>query len=111
MALVDRIPPTEVEIPHEPGCFFTFRCLTANELDAIRLKRQEEEPAQGLVLKGLLNWRGGEYDGRPCDDMAKGQLDEKTRDWAASCVLDISRFAKGEAKSSDGGSPARGAAE
>ena len=101
--LVDRIPPVELEVPHEPGNFFTLRALSAIELDAARREQRDVDVAHGILSRGLVSWRGETYDGRPVEQ-ARDLLDEMTRDWAATEIFGISRLKLGEALSSGTGS-------
>lgn len=57
MALVDRIPPEEREVPHEPGNFFTFRVLTPRQLmEARGVQAKQSAEDAGLyaaAIKGM----------------------------------------------------------
>ena len=154
--LVKHMPPAERAIPHQAGCFMSFRCLSDDELeeaetaavkeyalryggetlDALKavsdfggapqgtgeaaeksdvVKEAERlaaakpaDPLTGLHLGtliryGLVSWRGEGYDGNPCDDETKSELDRHTRRWAARQIVELSVITEGEAPSSGDG--------
>ena len=53
MALVDRIPPEEKEVPHEPGNYFSFRPLTALQCDEAEASGTKRLMDQAQSAKGL----------------------------------------------------------
>ena len=155
--LVKHMPPEERAIPHQGGCYMSFRCLSDDELeeaetaavkeyalryggetlDALKavsgfggtpqgkengeveksdiVKEAERlaaakpaDPLTGLHLGtliryGLVSWRGEGYDGNPCDDETKSELDRHTRRWAARQIVELSVIVEGEAPSSGDG--------
>ena len=56
-----------------------------------------------LIRYGLVSWRGEGYDGNPCDDETKSELDRHTRRWAARQIVELSVIVEGEAPSSGDG--------
>ena len=56
-----------------------------------------------LIRYGLVSWRGEGYDGIPCDDETKSELDRHTRRWAARQIVELSIITEGEAPSSGDG--------
>jgi len=56
-----------------------------------------------LIRYGLVSWRGEGYDGNPCDDETKSELDRHTRRWAARQIVELSVITEGEAPSSGDG--------
>ena len=56
-----------------------------------------------LIRYGLVSWRGEGYDGNPCDDETKSELDRRTRRWAAQQIVELSIITEGEAPSSGDG--------
>ena len=41
MAVVTQLQPDEREVPHEPGCWFSFRLLTGAEMDKLKAAREQ----------------------------------------------------------------------
>ena len=129
--LVGTDDTERVDIPHEPGQWMEFRLLSGRELDeaeqaqtrrflqmvagmdagtldAMRnlsgTSRADVRPdtydKEKLVEYGVAAWSYGV----PCDAAGKAQLDARTRDWAASIVLERNTRTEGEGPDSGGSS-------
>lgn len=112
MALANRIPHIEVEVPHEPGNYFTLRIATGEELDLVMsLDENNPESTRAVareLLKSLVSWRGPLYDEAPCDEENKAQLDGKTRIWVVQEISQQSTVTLGEVQSSGPGTAMNG---
>ena len=69
---------------------------------------EEEKPIEfrdcddaTLVDYGLVAWRGGVYEGVPCDSANRKRRKAKARKWAARQVFDLSHLTVGEGSSSE----------
>lgn len=142
MAIVEKLPPEEREVPHEPGNYMSFRPLSNDEMadaragtvrelvskfgpDISRLffeierkqaeqaNRKDDEMTVGeystpLLLRGVVAWRGPEYEGLEPPQEHVGKLDSTTAIWAARQVLEVSRIAAGEERNSGAGTETSG---
>lgn len=54
-----------------------------------------------LVEYGLLGWKGGVYEGKPCDTANRKRLTADVFKWAARQAFDLSHLTAGEGSSSE----------
>ena len=59
-----------------------------------------------VLLQGLVDWEGPNYEGVKCDEKGKAQLMEPSRSFAALQVLNRSKVSEGKASSSGTGTKA-----